>query len=108
MNSERDVALPSSKNNRSQQSLYTYLNLCIPMADLEERCENEFRICPENHAVPYTRWNYAEDFSDGSVDADGLPMYENGMWCLSCDRAYGISKLIDPKNSDSRPASQGD
>ncbi len=64
----------------------------------EESREITHMICPEGHAVPYERWNYAKDSSDNFHDADGVPMYENGLYCHSCDRAYGLSKLKDPEN----------
>lgn len=58
----------------------------------------EYRLCPENHAVPYRRENFAKDFSEGDVDAMTLqPMYEPGLYCFKCNRAYGISKLKEPK-----------
>ena len=58
----------------------------------------EYRICPENHAVPYSRENFAKDFSDGDVDVMALyPMYEPGLYCHQCDRAYSISKLKEPE-----------
>ncbi|MFH0752036.1 MAG: hypothetical protein V1914_00380 [archaeon] len=58
----------------------------------------EYRICPKDHAVWYSSENYAQDFSDGNVDVMTLqPMYEPGLYCSQCGRAYGISKLKDPE-----------
>lgn len=57
----------------------------------------DYLLCPEDHTLPFTRDNYARDFSDGDLDAMTMrPMYENGLYCLQCDRPYGISKLKDP------------
>ena len=61
------------------------------MADLE------YRLCPQFHSVPYIYWNYAKDDSEGLVDADGVPMYEDGLFCHLCDRVYGLSKLSEPE-----------
>jgi hypothetical protein len=73
---------------------------------LEERCsdikeiKDDFRICPEGHFIPYVRWNYARDFSDGDVDSMTMfPMFEVGLYCLGCERAYGISKLDEPEKT---------
>ncbi len=58
----------------------------------------EYMICPEDHTVPFTRDNYAQDFSDGDVDVmTKRPMYEPGFYCLQCERAYGVSKLKEPE-----------
>lgn len=57
----------------------------------------EYRICPEKHEVPFTRENYAKDFSEGDVDIYGVPMYEVGLYCFGCQRPYGVSKLKEPK-----------
>ncbi len=58
---------------------------------------NEHMICPEGHEVPYEPWNYARDFSDGDIDAMTLePMFESGLYCHGCKRAYGLSKLKEP------------
>ena len=50
--------------------------------------------CPNGHHLAYERENYARDTSDNLRDADGMPMFESGLWCHICDRAYGLSKLI--------------
>ncbi len=48
--------------------------------------------CPEGHFVPGERWNFAkEDLEER--DADGRRMFERGVFCHQCDRAYGLSKL---------------
>ncbi len=52
-------------------------------------------ICPQGHNVPYKRWNYAKDDSDNLRDADGRPMFESGLFCHICNRAYGLSKLVE-------------
>ncbi len=57
------------------------------MADLE------YLLCPKDHRVSFVSWNYAKDYSDDLIDADGVPMFENGLFCHQCDRAYGLSKL---------------
>ncbi|MDP3727877.1 MAG: hypothetical protein Q8R18_00325 [bacterium] len=57
----------------------------------------EYLICPKDHNLPFTRDSYARDFSDGDIDVMTLqPMYENGLYCLQCDRPYGLSKLKEP------------
>ena len=66
------------------------------MPTLKSDKRPEFRICPEGHLVPYERWNYAKDTSDNLRDADGVLMYKDGLWCPTCDRAYGLSKLRKP------------
>ncbi len=54
----------------------------------------EHLICPEGHPISFSRENFAKDFSDDDVDAMTLqPIYERGLYCLKCDRAYGLSKL---------------
>jgi hypothetical protein len=54
----------------------------------------EYKVCPENHKIPVSREYFARDFSDGSVDAMTLqPMFEVGLYCYGCKRAYGLSKL---------------
>lgn len=53
----------------------------------------DYFICPEGHGIQMRRENYAKDDSDKLLDADGLPMYESGLYCSGCDRAYGLSKL---------------
>lgn len=53
-------------------------------------------ICPHGHRIPWLSELYAKDTSDNAVDADGVPMYEDGLWCHGCDRAYGLSKLRNP------------
>lgn len=60
----------------------------------------EYKICPENHHVSYTRDSFAKDFSDGDIDIYGVPMYEIGLYCLRCQRPYGISKLKEPTSND--------
>lgn len=63
------------------------------MADLE------YMLCPEGHAICYSRGNAARDFSDNEKDAMSLqPMFEWGLFCLGCNRAYGMSKLKEPEN----------
>lgn len=52
-------------------------------------------ICPQGHRIPWYPELYAKDFSDGAIDADGIPMYEDGLYCLTCRQAYGLSKLKD-------------
>ena len=59
----------------------------------------EYLICPKDHAVPYTRENYARDFSDGDVDVLTLEkLYESGLYCSQCKRAYGLNKLKEPNS----------
>lgn len=54
-------------------------------------------ICPEGHVVPYARYNFAVDFSDGGRDAMTLePLFESGLYCWDCERGYGLSKLREP------------
>ena len=67
----------------------------MPQA-LEEEIKGKFLICPEGHAVAYARWNYAKEVT-GEKDADGVPMYEDGLYCISCDKPYGLSKLKEKK-----------
>lgn len=55
--------------------------------------ENKYLLCPQNHYVPFRAWNCAKDVSDNLFDADGVPMFESGLYCLGCERAYGLSKL---------------
>lgn len=55
--------------------------------------KTESMIYPEGHIVSYARWNYAKDFSENLKDANGIPMFEGGLFCLACNRAYGLSKL---------------
>ncbi len=58
----------------------------------------EYLICPKNHSVPYNRDNFARDFSDNAIDAMTLqPMFEVGLYCFQCKRAYGLSKLKEPE-----------
>ena len=58
----------------------------------------EYRICLQNHPVPYAHWNFAKDFSSGDVDVmTRQPMYEPGLYCSQCKQAYGISKLKEPE-----------
>lgn len=53
----------------------------------------EYMVCPEGHYVPYAKWNYAREF-DGFKDAMTLqPTYESGLYCLGCNKPYGLSKL---------------
>jgi len=54
-------------------------------------------VCPENHPVSVTRENFAKDYSEDLVDAYFRPMHESGLFCLECDRAYGLSKLKEPE-----------
>lgn len=51
-------------------------------------------VCPKGHHVSYGRWNYAREDSDNLKDADGRLMFESGLWCHTCNRAYGLSKLV--------------
>ena len=61
----------------------------------------EYMLCPENHALRFTRENYAQDFSEEDRDAmSGLPMYEVGLYCGLCDRVYGVSRLREPDKSN--------
>lgn len=65
---------------------------------LEETVQTEevkVSVCPKGHIIPWLPELYAKDNSDNLRDADGRPMYENGLWCHGCDRAYGLSKLRD-------------
>lgn len=57
----------------------------------------KYMVCPEGHAVPYDRYNFAKDFSDEKIDADFMPMFEVGLYCYQCNRPYGLSKLKDPE-----------
>lgn len=69
------------------------------MSSISKGCVNddlEYRLCPQGHDVPYASWNYAKDDSEGLVDADGVPMYEDGLHCYGCKRAYGITQLREP------------
>jgi hypothetical protein len=50
--------------------------------------------CPKSHVIPATRQFYAWDFSEGLKDADGVPMFESGLWCSCCEQAYGLSRLV--------------
>lgn len=59
----------------------------------------ESMICPGGHYVPCAGWNMARDFSEGGRDAMTLePLFETGLYCYSCKRAYGLSKLSEPQN----------
>ncbi|HII71580.1 TPA: hypothetical protein HA265_02385 [Candidatus Woesearchaeota archaeon] len=70
---------------------------------LEERSRTErpeslsYMLCPEGHGISLSRDNYAKDFSDGKTDANCMPMFESGLWCYRCERAYGLSKLREPE-----------
>lgn len=66
---------------------------------LEESCK-DYLLCPKDHALSFTRWNYGKDDSDGLFDADGITMYEDGLYCFSCERAYGLSKLRAPHSTE--------
>jgi len=57
-----------------------------------------YLVCPQSHKVPYARWNFAKDDSEELIDADFRPMYESGLYCLECERAYGLSKLRESKS----------
>ena len=59
--------------------------------DIEK--EIKYMICPKGHRVSYESWNYEKDFSDGLKDADGRPMFESGLFCITCNRGYGLTKL---------------
>jgi len=60
--------------------------------ELESKLES--MVCPEGHNVPYARWNYARDFSGNERDAMTLePLFESGLYCHACEKAYGLSKL---------------
>ena len=60
----------------------------------------EYMVCPENHYVSYARYNYAEDFSDGGIDAKTMqPLFESGLYCFACERPYGLSKLREPEEA---------
>jgi len=61
----------------------------------------EYMLCPKRHHVHYARWNYARDDSDGDKDADRRPMFESGLYCIGCERPYGLSKLRTPEGIDS-------
>lgn len=54
-------------------------------------------VCPKGHILPWDSWRYARDSSDNLYDADGDLTFESGLWCHSCGRAYGLSKLKDYK-----------
>ena len=72
-----------------------------PHAVLACMTDLEYRLCPKNHPIPRTRENFAKDFSDGERDAMTLqPMFEVGLYCLQCDRAYGLSKLKEPDTAE--------
>ena len=75
------------------RSLFPHEHGVPPPSHSNEGGGLELRICPQGHSVPWASWNYAKDDSDGLVDADGVPMYEDGLYCYGCGRAYGISKL---------------
>ena len=63
----------------------------------------EYYIDPKDHPLPFTRENFARDFSDGDRDVMTLqPMYEIGLYCLICNRGYGMSKLREPKGLKDR------
>lgn len=66
---------------------------------LEEACKDHL-LCPNDHALLFSRWNYGKDDSDGLFDADGRPMYEDGLYCFSCKRVYGLSKLRSPYSTE--------
>ena len=51
--------------------------------------------CPEGHYVPYERWNVGEDYSENLRNQNGEPVFEIGLICNECKRAYGLSKLIE-------------
>lgn len=65
------------------------------METLEETCK-DYLLCPKDHPLSFSRWNYGKDYSDGLSDADGAPMYEDRLYCFSCERVYGLSKLRAP------------
>lgn len=50
--------------------------------------------CPEGHSIAAIRENYARDYSNETRDSDGEPQYESGLWCLNCNKAYGLSRLV--------------
>ena len=54
----------------------------------------EYVYCPKGHGIEFSRNNYAKDFSDGEIDADCRPMFEQGLYCIGCERPYGLKKLI--------------
>ena len=54
-------------------------------------------ICPKRHSVPYERWNVGADHSDNLRNQNGEPTFEIGLICSKCDRAYGLSKLVEVK-----------
>jgi hypothetical protein len=56
----------------------------------------EHLVCPEGHFVSDETRSYAKDFSDESVDADGILMYEDDSFCIECNRSYGLNKLKNP------------
>jgi len=64
------------------------------MDDEREAMVSEY---PEGHPIVWTRENYGMDFSDCSIDCDGGPMYESGLYCTSCNRVYGLGKLKEFK-----------
>ena len=58
-----------------------------------------FMLCPEGHTLPATVANYAKDFSGRVVDAVTLQLvFESGLYCVECDRAYGLSKLKEKEH----------
>ena len=62
---------------------------------IECKTEKPNYVCPNGHHVAYEKGNYAKDDSDNLRDANGRPMFENGLWCHKCNRAYGLSKLVN-------------
>lgn len=61
----------------------------------------ECLIDPEGHYLPMIRDNVAKDFSNGDIDVMTLwPMYEIGLYCSECDKAYGLSKLTKPSKKE--------
>ena len=53
-----------------------------------------FYQCPQGHGIRGSRENFGYEPSE-ERDADGRPMVESGLFCLGCQRVYGLSKLFE-------------
>jgi len=63
---------------------------------LEEKTKSKFLICPEGHNIAYVRENYARVFTR-EKDSAGDAVFESGLYCIACNKAYGLSKLKEKK-----------